>query len=155
MADQIEMLVSLYESGGISRRGFLASLAALTAAPGAASAKPQGFAGKSLNHVTLAVSDVDQSRQFYERVLGISVVSEQSNGLNLGLGDSFLGLYDINNQIGINHFCVGIDDYTVESAAAQLRTLGIEPYVRPDKPEVYFQDPDGITVQLEDKSYRG
>ena len=36
-----------------------------------------------------------------------------------------------------------------------LRATGIEPYVRQDRPEIYFTDPDGITVQLSDKDYRG
>jgi len=105
--------------------------------------------------VTLAVSDVDRSRRFYESVLGVSVVSTQSNGLNLGLGDSFLGLYKIDDKPRIHHFCVGLDNFDIDEAADRLREMKISPYIREDKPEVYFQDPDGITVQLEDKGYRG
>ena len=108
-----------------------------------------------MNHVTLAVSDVQRSQAFYERVLGVGVVSTQKNGINLGLGNSFLGLYKIDDKPRIHHFCVGLDQYDVNEAAEKLRELGIDPYVREDKPEVYFQDPDGITVQLENKRYRG
>ncbi len=114
-----------------------------------------GFRAPSMNHVTLAVSDVQRSKEYYARVLGIDEVSTQKNGINLGMGDSFLGLYDMGENTGIHHFCVGLDSYSVDSAAQRLRELGIEPYVREDKPEVYFQDPDGITLQLEDKRYRG
>ena len=41
----------------------------------------------------------------YEATLGCSVVSRQENGIDLGLGDSFLGLYDIPGEVGrIHHF---------------------------------------------------
>ncbi len=152
MERQLDSLISGFEDGTISRRQLLAALTAMTLTPTAQSA---GFVGKSLNHVTLAVSDIDRSREFYEAVLGTSVVSTQSNGVNLGLGDGFLGIYKIDDNPRIHHFCVGLDDFGVDEAADQLRDMGITPYVREDKPEVYFEDPDGITVQFEHKDYRG
>lgn len=153
MERQLDLLISGFEEGTISRRQLLAALTAMVLAPTAAHSA--GFVGQSLNHVTLAVSDVEQSRKFYEDVLGTPVISTQSNGVNLGLGDSFLGIYKIDDHPRIHHFCVGLDDFDVGKAADQLRDMGIEPYVRQDKPEVYFQDPDGITVQFENKAYRG
>ena len=95
MERQLDSLISGFEDGTISRRQLLAALTALTLTPTAQSA---GFVGKSLNHVTLAVSDIDRSREFYEAVLGTSVVSTQSNGVNLGLGDAFLGIYKIETK---------------------------------------------------------
>ena len=108
--------------------------------------------------MTLAVKDPERSREFYESVLSIDVVSRQSNGINLGLGDSFLGLYEIPNPGHIHHFCVGVDDYEIQEAAVKLEGAGIEPsgcLVRQDRPEIYFSDPDGIRVQLSEKDYRG
>jgi hypothetical protein len=87
--------------------------------------------------------------------LGASVISTQPNGVNLGLGDSFLGLYRIDGNPRIHHFCVGLEHFNVDEAADQLRDMGISPYIREDKPEVYFQDPDGIILQFEDQGYRG
>ncbi len=95
------------------------------------------------------------SKDFYESILGVSTISTQKNGINLGVGDSFIGLYAIKEPPRVNHFCVGLDEYHVHAAAERLRQYGIKPRVRQDKPEVYFQDPDGITVQLESKDYRG
>jgi len=167
MPDAIETLVARYENGSISRRELLAGLAALTAAVAtsagttgrgiAAEPKPTepAFRAKSLNHVTLSVSSVARSQKFYESILGVSVVSRQTNGVNLGLGDSFLGLYGIAEPPRVNHFCVGLDEFQVEVAADRLKEFGIKPRVRKDKPEVYFRDPDGISVQLERKDYRG
>lgn len=153
MNRQLDSLIAGFESGTISRRQLLFALTAMILTP--VSAKSSGFAGRSLNHVTLAVSDVDQSRKFYESVLGTSIISTQANGVNLGLGDGFLGLYKIDDNPRIHHFCVGLDNFDINEAADKLRNMGISPYIRKDKPEVYFQDPDGITVQFEDKDYRG
>lgn len=156
MYDKVEAFVKSYEQGALSRRQLIAGLAALAILPSvAASSETPVFQAKTLNHVSLASSDVDRSAEFYQRVLGAQRVSTQNGGVNLGLGDSFLGLYNIPGKPRIHHFCVGLDTYDVDSCAEKLRNAGIEPYVRPDKPEVYFQDPDGIMVQLEDKGYRG
>ena len=105
--------------------------------------------------MTLAVTDPEVSRKFYEETLGVNVVSRQSNGINMGLGDSFLGLYSIPEPGRIHHFCVGVDGYVIEDGAEKLRGAGIEPYVRQDRPELYFNDPDGVLVQLSEKEYRG
>ncbi len=158
MLNEIDGIVKSYEQGRLSRRQLIAGLAALAIMPASASASSSGtpvFQAKSLNHVSLAVSDVTRSADFYRHVLGAELVSKQSGGMNLGLGDSFLGLYDIPGEPRIHHFCVGLDSYDVKDCARRLQEAGIEPYLRPDKPEVYFRDPDGVMVQLEDKGYRG
>ena len=167
MLAQIEALVSAFESGALNRRQFLQGVVVVAAAPatvGAAAPRPvavaarehdAGIRGVSLNHVSLAVRDVDASEAFYERVLGVSEISRQSNGLNLGLGDSFLGLYDIEPKGRINHFCVGVEDFDLEAQAEELRSLGVKPYIRKDRPELYFSDPDDILVQLADAGYTG
>lgn len=158
MCDDVESLVTHYDQGVINRRQLLAGLAALSAASLVASDSQAGqpaFQAKSLNHVTLSVSNVEKSKAFYSSILGVSAISEQKNGINLGLGDSFLGLYAIKEPPRVNHFCIGLDEFRVQVAAERLKQFGISPFVRKDKPEVYFKDPDGITVQLESKDYRG
>ena len=153
MDKHIDSLVHDYDDGVIDRRQFVIALSALAGAPQAQPDTP--FRANSLNHVTLAVKDPERSREFYESVLSIDVVSRQSNGINLGLGDSFLGLYEIPNPGHIHHFCVGVDDYEIQEAAVKLEGTGIEPLVRQDRLEIYFSDPDGIRVQLSEKDYRG
>ena len=151
MLGHIESLVTRFERGALSRRDFVQGVVAVAAT----SASPRTPRANSLNHVSLAVSDVEASQRFYERVLDVSEVSRQSNGVNLGLGDSFLGLYDIDPPGRIHHFCVGVDDYVIGRTAEHLREHGIEPRIRQDRPELYFTDPDGITVQLSEREYRG
>lgn len=151
MLAELEALVAAFEAGSLSRRDFLTGVLIAAAAP----APKRDVRAVSLNHVTLAVRDVDASQAFYERVLAVSERSRQFNGVNLGLGESFLGLYDVEPKGRIHHFCVGVEGFDLEGHAEALRELGVEPFIRQDRPELYFTDPDGITVQLSDAEYRG
>lgn len=161
MHDTVEKLVTLFENGAIDRRGFVQSLMLLAVSPAIGHAQTQRLNANSINHVTLAVSDPERSREFYASVLNMNVVSRQpaspvvGPGINLGAGESFLGLYPLENPGRIDHFCVGVDDYVIEEAAENLREAGVTPIIRKDRPELYFKDPDGITVQLSAKEYRG
>ena len=148
MNDQIEQLITDYDQAKITRRQLLSGLAMLTAAstavPGLAAdeeTREPAFQGQSLNHVTLSVSDVERSRQFYSSILGVSVISKQKNGINLGLGDSFLGLYSIKEPPRVNHFCVGLDEFHVRVAAERLRQFGVVPRVRKGQARGLFPGP--------------
>lgn len=171
MNNEIEKLVDDFAEKKLTRRQLVASLTALAAtmvsgsAPHAqAQANQQPVAkGETLNHISLSVTDVNRSRQFYESVLGMEVVSLPGNGgINLGLGNSFLGLYQLNNPGTAHHFCIGVDNYDVEAIAARLRQRGIEPNINRNPnsrtsggDQLYFNDPDGIVVQLGENGYLG
>ena len=106
----VESLVEQFESRKMSRRQLVASLTALvaSAATGASAQAPTATVsmlaqGRSLNHASLAVTDVEKAADFYGKLLGAKVVSRPGNGgINLGLGDGFLGLYKLANPGTIN-----------------------------------------------------
>ena len=153
----IDTLVTAFESGRLSRRQLVQGLAALVAegAPAAAEAQTPAIPALSLNHVSLAVTDPEASKQFFQKTFGMPVASTQGTGINLSLGTSFLGLYKMPNPGRVDHVCLGVDNYDVNAMAAKLEAQGIKAIIRKDKPEVYFNDPDGIRFQLENKDYRG
>jgi catechol 2,3-dioxygenase-like lactoylglutathione lyase family enzyme len=168
MQSEIENLVEEFEARRLTRRELVASLTALfsgaAAAATSASAPSEPAAqGRSLNHVSLAVSDVARSAEFYSGLLGLEVVSRPGNGgINLGLGTSFLGLYRIADPGRAHHFCVGVEDYDPERIAERLRQRGIEgtidgsPVNRTSGgDQLYFHDPDGTLVQLSANGYQG
>ncbi|MCB1639938.1 MAG: VOC family protein, partial [Thiothrix sp.] len=120
--------------------------------------------GRSMNHVSLSVSDVTRSADFYQRVLGMEIISRPANGgLNLGLGEeSFLGLYNIAGTRGMHHLCIGVDDYDADRLNARLAEHGIEGRVNRNPAnrtsggdQLYFNDPDGNSVQLAQHGYLG
>lgn len=153
----IDTLVTAFESGRLSRRQLVQGLAAMVAAgtPAAAGAQSPAIPALSLNHVSLAVTDPEASKQFFQKTFGMPVASTQGTGINLSLGTSFLGLYKMPNPGRVDHVCLGVANYEVNAMAAKLEAQGIKATIRKDKPEVYFNDPDGIRFQLENKDYRG
>src|SRR5439155_17796337 len=80
----------------ISRRRLLLSLPALVMAPRAfvQTANPP-IRARAINHVTLDVSDVKRSVDFYQGLFGMPVINRQgttSAGLQIGNGPQHLGL---------------------------------------------------------------
>lgn len=169
MLNAIENLLDNFEHRKISRRELVASLLAVTAtaaiAPRISAQQLSPIAiGKSMNHVSLSVSDVNRSADFYQRVLGMEIISRPANGgLNMGLGsESFLGLYELGDPGRMHHMCIGVDDYNADALAARLTEHGIEGRVNRDPAnrtsggdQLYFNDPDGISVQLAQHGYLG
>src|SRR5690348_6177495 len=119
----VEQLVDGFVAGRVTRRELIASVTAIVAAAARPEAQSDGVAkGRTLNHVSLAVSDVERSAAFYAKILDLQVVSRPGNGgINLGLGTSFLGVYKLANPGSVNHCCIGVDDYDPERIAAKLQ----------------------------------
>jgi glyoxylase I family protein len=166
MTENAETLVRDYEERRITRRQLVATLAALMVAPEAASAAQTAPVARAqtLNHVSIGVSDVERSAEFYQRLLGLEIVSRPGNGgINLGLRDGFLGLYSIAGSVGRpHHFCLGVEDYDPDAIAERLGRVGIEARVdtNPNNrtsggDQLYFADPDGASVQLGANGYMG
>ena len=164
----VDSLVDDFESRRISRRELVASLTALVSAasimPASAQA-PLGPAaqGKTLNHASLAVSDVNAAADFYSKVLGLKVVSRPGNGgINLGLSDGFLGVYRLANPGSVNHICIGVDDYDPERIAAKLKEMGVNATIDRNPAnrtsggdQLYFTGPDNCRIQLGANGYQG
>jgi catechol 2,3-dioxygenase-like lactoylglutathione lyase family enzyme len=162
----IDDLLDRYERRQLTRRQVVASLAGLFGAAGSAAEAQSTTAvahGRTLNHVSLAVSDVERSAAFYSRVLDLQVVSRPGNGgINLGLGSGFLGVYKLPNPGTVNHCCIGVDDYDPERIAAGLQAQGIRATIDRNPAnrtsggdQLYFTDPDGTRVQLSANGYQG
>jgi catechol 2,3-dioxygenase-like lactoylglutathione lyase family enzyme len=159
MSRAIDGLLTDYETGRLSRRDLVLTLAALAAAPLPAAAQNPALRPRSLNHVSLIVSDLDRSVAFYQRVFGLGVKSKQTGGVNLAVGEQFLGIYQAgaNASAQINHFCFGLESFDPERTVATLGASGIkgESRVRDGVPQVYCTDPDNLRVQLQDVSFCG
>lgn len=159
----LDTLLSQYESGTLSRRELLAALAMIVAASPASAAqsaaKPVGTV-KSMNHVSIFVPNVQKSVEFYQGLFGMPLLTRQDPGINLSTGEGFLGIYP--NQAGatggsINHICFGIENFDADATLKQLVDRGIKGNIRlrGETKELYFTDPDGIRVQLQDVKYVG
>ncbi len=176
MSAAIEQLVKRYEGGGMTRRELVLALSALVMArPAGGAAAQQGAAPapirvRTMNHVTLTVSDVQRSVEFYQRVLGLPLVTTQGTErdwdapavpvLGIGDGPQFIA-FSQGDRPHINHYCLGMEGFDAAEIVARLAEHGIEARVRmradsdPPAEELIFNDPDGIPVQIQDVSYCG
>ena len=169
----------------VSRRNFLLSSAAAVAAGRlAAQAKPI-LPVKELNHMTLSCSDPKRSLEFYQGLFGMPVQTHQGVMplLRVGDGPTFIALGAAGQgKPGINHLCLNTPGFNVDKTQEILAAHGVtkaEPGGRggglsggPLKvrirmrgedsggakegtPELYFGDPNGHVVQIQDTSYCG
>ena len=159
MSNELAVLLDRYEAGSLSGREFLGAVAALSVSPSIGPTEPAIGVAKQLNHATLFVRDVQASRVFYQNLFGMPILTPQPPGLNLATGSGFVGLYPTpaGEPSRIDHLCFGLERFNAKSTHEKLTTLGIESLirVRGDTNELYFVDPDGIRIQLQDVRYRG
>jgi catechol 2,3-dioxygenase-like lactoylglutathione lyase family enzyme len=109
------------------------------------------FRGNGVNHVALRVSDLERSREFYQKLFGLAVVRQTSGSCFLGLGENFLALF-VGSPTGMDHFCISVDGYTPDEAVKLASREGLNP--RRFGARVYFDDPNGLEVQVASGSHQ-
>ena len=151
-------IVDGFESGRITRRQLVAALMALGAARAGAGASGQAqpatraaaptFQATGLDHIALRVSDVARSAAFYREHLGLVGGAEGGASAFIGpAGGAFVLALFRGEQPGLDHYCYRIDNYEAGAAVERLRAAGLG--ARREGNRVYFDDPDGIEVQVE------
>jgi catechol 2,3-dioxygenase-like lactoylglutathione lyase family enzyme len=150
----IASLLGRYESGTLTRRELIQGLAMLTVAGGTASAADTGFHAVTINHVSIQVSDIKRSADFYMRAFGLPKrVAANPSAIRLGVGPSHLTLRQEKPSGNVDHFCLGIDKFNRESVIRDLKARGVTPEPDEKGPQgFHVKDPDGFRVQLGDSS---
>lgn len=167
----------------LTRRHFLNSAATLAAGIGmsskaalAADNAPQ-IPVQSINHMTISASDPAASLAWYQGLFGMPIAARQGNTivLQVGNGPQFMAIGgNPSDNPRITHYCLAVEDFDDERLIEILAQHGVantgssaamESRVRmrgPEfggatggTPELYFGDPDGIVVQLQDVTYCG
>ena len=136
-----------------------------------------------LNHFTVFVNDGAEANRFYQETFGLEVQAYQGPGspvTGIGDGRQFVmyagGRGTTPTPANIHHGSLNIHDFDVDRVLDALTGLGLS--ARGDRPtgplmhyislrmparggaeggtpELYFTDPDGILLQLQDLSYCG
>jgi catechol 2,3-dioxygenase-like lactoylglutathione lyase family enzyme len=158
MENEVSRVLEEYEAGRVTRREVVSRLALLGMLTGAgrpAMAAPDNestFEAVGLNHIALRVKDVERSRDFYKKHLGLRVARESLPGNSfLECGPHFVALFR-GDRAGMDHYCYSVPGYDQQDAAERLRAEGIEP--RLSGRRIYFPDPDGLEVQLAAPDHR-
>jgi catechol 2,3-dioxygenase-like lactoylglutathione lyase family enzyme len=165
-------LMNQYDRGAINRRQLLQGLAMLAVAPAAAvaqSAPVDPLRARTINHVHIVVNNYEESRTFYEKLLGArfqhefaptihSVVlpGSETNGAWLSL-DHGTSQTDAEKKNRLGHFAVGIERFNADECRATIEKNlpGVKVQVAGDKRSCFVYDPNGIRVQLMAKEDKG
>ena len=113
-----------------------------------------------LDHVVLAVSDLQRAENFYTQLLGVQVERrlEKPKLVQLRVGESLLDLVPGSphpTQPNMAHYCFRIDPFDEAAITAHLKSLGIEVEVSGQRygadghgPSIYLRDLDGNQLEL-------
>jgi catechol 2,3-dioxygenase-like lactoylglutathione lyase family enzyme len=147
----ISDLVTRFERGSLTRRELIGALALLAgSAAGAGTAEGATLKGASINHVSVLVTDMARSIDFYGRVFGLTLVNEdKANKIaRLGANGKVLVSLRIEPPPGvIDHFAIGVEGFNRDAVTADLKGFGLTPA---DNIQFGFhvKDPDGAVVQI-------
>lgn len=111
----------------------------------------------SLNHLTLAVSDLNRSTEFYHHLLGLPLHARWDNGAYLTCGELWICLsVDALRQVvspeqsDYTHYAFTIDQGDLAAFVARLDRAGVVSW-KENKSEgasYYFLDPDGHKLEV-------
>jgi catechol 2,3-dioxygenase-like lactoylglutathione lyase family enzyme len=148
MEHMISDLVTRFERGRLSRRELIQALAMVAAAGATASAA--SLKSGSINHVSVLVTDMPRSIDFYNRVFGLSVMNEdKANRISrLGSGGKVLVSLRVEPPPGlIDHFAIGVENFNKDAVTKELQGMGLTPRENLEF-GFHVKDPDGANVQI-------
>ena len=152
-------LLDRYESGRLSRRELMMGLSALTAAaaaPAAAQPAPPALQPTGIDHVSILVTDLQRSADFYNRVFGLvpNGRDDANKILRLGPrpapGERGRVIVSIRQQPPagmVDHWAFRIDGFDAKAATSILQAHGLKPDTNVEY-GFYVKDPDGVNVQM-------
>jgi catechol 2,3-dioxygenase-like lactoylglutathione lyase family enzyme len=147
----ISSLVTRFEKGTLTRRQLIRGLAMLAAAGGtvAAAAEESGFKGAKIDHVSIQVSNLQRSIDFYQKMFGFSVVSQDKTNeiVRLGITKTLVSLHHKNPTGIVDHFAIGVERFDKESVTRDLKLRGASPEENIDA-GFHIKDPEGLNVQI-------
>ena len=131
----------------ITRRDALFLLGAAAAAP----ARADGglLRATRVDHVALAVGDIDKAMLFYRRLFGSEVLKDSRTPRRyLRLGPCYMAVAPAaaGETKRIDHFSVGIENFDAPGMKSTLEKAGLK--VRESNVGLFVTDPDGTSVQI-------
>lgn len=107
---------------------------------------------KGLNHITIAVSDLETSLRFYTQLLGMQAHVRWDKGAYLSLNDLWfcLSCDQVSPAQDYSHLAFDIAEQDFPAFTAKLRLAGVKEW-KQNKSEgqsMYFLDPDGHQLEV-------
>jgi hypothetical protein len=127
MEQLISNLLRRFERGSLSRRDLvhrLTFLAGCASIP--ARGQGQGFQGGFISHVSLSVSNLELSSEFYCKTFGLTVLSEDKKQkiVRLGKTRTLVSLRRASPPGVVDHFAIGVEGFNREAITTDLEARG-------------------------------
>jgi catechol 2,3-dioxygenase-like lactoylglutathione lyase family enzyme len=152
MEQFISNLLRRFEGGALSRRELVNRLTVLAAGCAGVTAwgQTQGFQGGFISHVSLSVSNLERSAEFYRKTFGLSVLSEDKKQeiVRLGKTRTLVSLRRASPPGVVDHFAIGIEGFNPEAVARDLEARGVAPTQNVEA-GFHVNDPDSYPVQID------
>jgi catechol 2,3-dioxygenase-like lactoylglutathione lyase family enzyme len=148
----ISNLLNRFERGLLTRRELVRGLAMVAATGGATSAaqaQEAAIKGTKIDHVSIQVSDLPGSIAFYQKMFGLTIVSEDKPNeiVRLGAGKVLVSLHHKSPTGLVDHFAIGVEKFDRDAMTRELKALGVNPENNLDA-GFHIKDPAGISVQI-------
>ncbi len=146
-------LVNRFERGLLTRRQLIHGLTALVAASGTSAlpaAQSGGLKGTAIDHTSVLVTDLQRSAEFYQRIFGLTPVSEDKPNRILRLGAGGRTIVSLRQQDPrglIDHFAVRVEGFNRDAVTQVLKQHGLTPDQNVEF-GFHIKDPDGAVVQI-------
>ena len=108
-----------------------------------------------LNHITIAVKDLERSFQFYSKILGFSPLMKHSKGAYFLAGDCWFCLdLDLTTRLEplpeYTHFAFSVSQENFEKMAIQIKKSESKIWKEniSEGESIYFLDPDGHKLEV-------
>jgi len=107
----------------------------------------------ALNHITLAVKDIDRSFDFYKNILGLKPLAKWNNGAYFLAGDFWFCLnVDENRKPNscYTHYAFSVTNDNFEVMSKQIINSGAKIFKENSSPgeSLYFLDPEGHKLEI-------
>jgi catechol 2,3-dioxygenase-like lactoylglutathione lyase family enzyme len=150
----INDMVQRFERGGLSRRDLIQGLSLLMAVSQVKAATPEATQPASLtpvgiDHVSILVSDLERSANFYRKLFGLTVLSEDKEHgiLRLGSKHVIISIRKEKPYGTVDHFGVKVENFNKATLVPILQQHGLKPDENWQY-GFYVKDPDGVNVQF-------
>src|SRR5260370_26480102 len=142
-----------HRPGAMTRRGAQLALSAAMVSPGVMAQQMRPvIPSRRLNNVMIAVSNLERSTAFYERLFGPPVRQGEAIVFRVGEGPHFFALTAVKGGAKPDFLSYGmtVADFDPERVLRTLADLGFGAQItrRADTPELFVPDPNGIQGQL-------
>jgi catechol 2,3-dioxygenase-like lactoylglutathione lyase family enzyme len=151
MEATISDLVTRFETGRLTRRQLIQGLTMLAAAGGAAPAAAQQtpFASTRIDHISVQVTDLARSIDFYRKIFGLKILNEDKPNaiVRMGVTRTIVSLHRKPPTGIVDHYAIAIDGFDQESATKTLAQHGLKAETNLDY-GFHVRDPEGVPVQI-------